>query len=1668
MHTFTDFDPGVSLDTRIVSEVPHSLSSHKEIDGDCTCCSPPTVSHQYRATRMPTFSSKLVVILVVACFFCLSILVSNALSADNIKILEASPDSLTLQYETPDLETKTRDVDGRVFHVISFQNCAFTHEVGKARIPISVFSIGIPETSEPDVAVLQTETKMLTGYTVYPVEKAVVRTEDVPIPGSRSAQHIPSIATNMTAQTEFAIDQRFYASNSFYPPVVSSVEPSGYLRQQRVATLTICPVQFNPSTKQLKVYQKIVVRVSFHGASRTDTGSSLRAANESAVFEEFYQDVLLNYEQAKDWRKQRSRSPLARRAPSIATGVRYKISVEKDGIYRLDYNYLKAAGIDPGDIDPRKIEIESGGQRVPIYVEGYEDGRFDPGDFVEFYGVKMNSQFTDTNIYWLSWNGSGTLGMMAIKDGSPKTPDAKSPMAFLDTQHWELEKGKNVIYDPLKMVSSENADHFFWSAMRGHDPGNDTISDMAINLPFRMYDLNKQIRLRICFQGITYSRGANKHIVEIVLNGVSVGTATWEGQTEYISDTVLSQRDLKRYNWLTLHCLDANGTSNATDPKWDVYLNWIEMDYWHEFKADNNKLKFSTKTYPPVTRIVQYSITGFTRPDVEIFQIDGTRAIARIINPRITKVIDPDAQKNSISYTTTFEDKVVQPTQYFVVDAATVMRPARIVKDQVSTLHDPANNADYIIITHKDFMKSAERLADFRRRQGLNVIVADIRDVYDEFSYGVFDPRAIQRFLRYAYFNWDRIPSYVLLVGDAHWDYRYVYDVYYSQYENYPRIYVPTYHSQSPEYGQTAMDHKFVTISGDDILPDMFIGRLPVDTDQEADAVVDKIIRYENNPYRGVWQSRILLVADDEKSKSGDDVFEDSRRELAKGYIPVGYEVIPAYLRVIGEPYIVKKLISMETNKGVVIAEYAGHGGAYSWAHEYIFSVDDARELQNYSRYPFVITTTCENGYFDNPAGGFKCIMEEFLLRPNAGAIACLSATRLTYGQGNATFDKILYPKMFSEKPPILGKIVAEAKTEFINLGIATWIPSAEQYTLFGDPATKLALPTLDIEAQITHSSLDSSMQIQLKAGSVKRLKENPITGKQESVTDSGFNAQMEISVIYPNNLDDDKSNDLPDQKATVKVWKGEFGAIQLDIPDGVMPGEGRLRCYAKGTTASAVGGVRFSILKPVIEFYTGRIFNDQDFRVYAGIVDNKGPSGLKSIECVWHNTETWRWHKTRMILGKGPPDAPTIQGSWYVLEEPIPLSRPGTSIEFRVTVTDSEGNIVNSGAKRVRVPIGVNLAISKPKDYSRALITYSYSQSLGAWTLSVPVENNGGKEVKEPIAVYFFEGNPDRNRDKRVDVDSQILGKAVIEYDQWKPGEKAIQTAEAVIKLDEPLFSGIHQIFAWINPRIINTPGEPPEYERVEDADESDDRASARFPINKFVVGKQGEEQKAQSLDATLSITIPPDAVDETVMSITRVSRPTAEWKQPDISPAPIPECTEANGAFKIDLESGVTSLRKGAETSIRFDATKIYDIDPFSAYIIRAMEGTFTESTATFGLTRISVNSIRYPTRGSLNRFYFEYSGGIFGGDTAYNKYYLQSAWFFRLKWDTVLMIQGRWGRLQKRSGGMLPVYEKFFIGGIDTVRGFNYQEISPRDPYTLEKIGQAVKNELVSTRK
>lgn len=132
------------------------------------------------------------------------------------------------------------------------------------------------------------------------------------------------------------------------------------------------------------------------------------------------------------------------------------------------------------------------------------------------------------------------------------------------------------------------------------------------------------------------------------------------------------------------------------------------------------------------------------------------------------------------------------------------------------------------------------------------------------------------------------------------------------------------------------------------------------------------------------------------------------------------------------------------------------------------------------------------------------------------------------------------------------------------------------------------------------------------------------------------------------------------------------------------------------------------------------------------------------------------------------------------------------------------------------------------------------------------------------------------------------------------------------------------------------------------------------------------------------------------------------------------------------------------------------VYNVDADASESIKESEGTTISSGITFGIRRSSIDTPLYTTRGSINSLSFQYTGRILGGDVSYNKYIARSAWFLSIWKKTVIMIQGRLGYMEERSGGIVPVYDKFYLGGIRTVRGYDYRSISPIDPLTGDKIG------------
>ena len=158
--------------------------------------------------------------------------------------------------------------------------------------------------------------------------------------------------------------------------------------------------------------------------------------------------------------------------------------------------------------------------------------------------------------------------------------------------------------------------------------------------------------------------------------------------------------------------------------------------------------------------------------------------------------------------------------------------------------------------------------------------------------------------------------------------------------------------------------------------------------------------------------------------------------------------------------------------------------------------------------------------------------------------------------------------------------------------------------------------------------------------------------------------------------------------------------------------------------------------------------------------------------------------------------------------------------------------------------------------------------------------------------------------------------------------------------------------------------------------------------------------------------------------------------------------------GKLKLGFPLGLDFTR--GSVIYTYDDAEIRDVLETASQTLKDMIGRSITSSLTLGISRDSRDRRFNARQGSVNSFTVEYAGGFLGGDNYFTKYRARSAWFFPFFWDSAFSIQGKWGYIDQRPGGALPVYEKFTSGGINSVRGFEYGNISPVDPVTGDKIG------------
>jgi outer membrane protein insertion porin family len=142
-------------------------------------------------------------------------------------------------------------------------------------------------------------------------------------------------------------------------------------------------------------------------------------------------------------------------------------------------------------------------------------------------------------------------------------------------------------------------------------------------------------------------------------------------------------------------------------------------------------------------------------------------------------------------------------------------------------------------------------------------------------------------------------------------------------------------------------------------------------------------------------------------------------------------------------------------------------------------------------------------------------------------------------------------------------------------------------------------------------------------------------------------------------------------------------------------------------------------------------------------------------------------------------------------------------------------------------------------------------------------------------------------------------------------------------------------------------------------------------------------------------------------------------------------------------------------------YNKTKVFNIDPNASEYVQSQTGELSTSSVTASLGYNTIDDMMNPTKGVFNDYILEVAGGPFGGDNKFVRGIVTYGRYFPFKWDTAFFVRGTAGTIQAYSGGTVPIYDNFFVGGINTVRGFEYGTAGPLDNTDTPIGGQ---NELI----
>jgi len=907
----------------------------------------------------------------------------------------------------------------------------------------------------------------------------------------------------------------------------------------------------------------------------------------------------------------------------LSSGNFYKIAISKTGIHKITYADFESLGISIDNLKINDIALFGNGGKmlpentldftfddlneVPLFiVDTDKDGIFDADDYVLFYGIGVvawepaSPLFThNLNIYsdfaYYFINVDKNIGLkkrvsMISESTMPKTHDVSS-FNFYN------------VYEKDAISPNELSRIWFsevYDAVTTH------------NYSFTMPELVNGEKATLRFSVAAKSPSGYSRFTATV-NKANTYTMNIAPHGEGLEHTS-TYSYIQTGNAVNIDITYTKPTNNAVG-----WLDYIEIHGICKLQAFENQMAFRNTAFVDTGNVCEY-----------VFDTKGNNvSIWEVTDPHDVYKINARLSGNTLRFKLT-ADTLREFIAFYGSNFYSVTPIGKIANQNLHSY----TTADFVIVTHPDFVDYANQLANFRKtNDGMKSMVVTTTQIYNEFSSGAQDLAAIRNFLKMLYDrNTVNYPKNVLLFGKTSYDVR-------------NRIglnsnFIPNYQGKEPFRKDDCLSTDDFLVKLDDGegynnmgSMDMGLGRFTVSTKSQAQIAVKKSIDYASTKNLASsntnlvsnladWRNTITISADDDADQNHFGNAESIANFVFNTFpiINVDKIYLDAFKKVStsqGQRYPdATNVMNQRINKGTLIFTYMGHGGDNGWAHERFLKRTDIASWENKFNQALFYAGSCSFGVYDKTNS--QSPSEEIFLKSDGGGIGVISATRNSYGSTNEFFGKVLHQYAFEKignTHRTIGQIFSDAK----NVS-----GSVNMYVLIGDPSLTLAYPI--------HKVLTDSINfysIEKKSDTIRALEFVTIKGR---VTNAANQTMNDFNgYVYPTIYDKPsmittllnnsnsvvkkfllQKNILFKGKASVKNGLFEFSFL---VPKDINYdyGFGKISYYAYNNVVDAngydsifIGGIKDTIIAddrgPEINVY----LNNENF--VSGGISNKNP----------------------------------------------------------------------------------------------------------------------------------------------------------------------------------------------------------------------------------------------------------------------------------------------------------------------------------------------------------------------------------------------------------------------------------------------------------------------------